>query len=299
MDHKTQASQISVAKELNQQVADQLREIGHLLEKQQANLFRVRAYYNAAITVERLDKSIKDIVEDEGIQGLVALPTIGSGIARSIYEYVAIGRMTRLDNLKGEPDPIRLFQSIPGVGPELASRIYTYTHAHSFEALEMSIHNGVLRNVPGLGEYRLHGIEAWILNVLGEQRVSSDFKQAAGHAPSIELLFKVDTEYREKVKAGTLPTFAPKHFNPEEKSWLPVLHTSYEDWHFTVLFSNTLLAHELKRTDDWVVIYFYDEHHQEGQYTVVTETRGPLTGMRVVRGRELDCREFYDIDEVS
>lgn len=40
-------------------------------------------------------------------------------------------------------------------------------------------------------------------------------------------------------------------------------------------------------------MYFYDDSHVEGQHTVVTETRGPLTGRRVVRGREAECREFY------
>ncbi len=39
-----------------------------------------------------------------------------------------------------------------------------------------------------------------------------------------------------------------------------------------------------------MVIYFYDgEHHEEGQRTVVTETRGPMAGKRVVRGRETEC----------
>jgi hypothetical protein len=48
-------------------------------------------------------------------------------------------------------------------------------------------------------------------------------------------------------------------------------------------------------THDWVVIYFYDDdhhHHVEGQRTVVTETRGPLVGQRVVRSREQECREI-------
>ena len=86
---------------------------------------------------------------------------------------------------------------------------------------------------------------------------------------------------------------APKRFNPEGKSWLPVMHITRHGWHFTVLFSNTARAHELERTHDWVVIYFYDDQHHEGQHTVVTETRGPLTGQRVVRGREAECGEYY------
>ncbi|HEX6865060.1 MAG TPA: DNA-binding protein, partial [Thermoanaerobaculia bacterium] len=81
------------------------------------------------------------------------------------------------------------------------------------------------------------------------------------------------------------------------KAWLPVLHTERGSegsrWRFTALFSNTARAHDLGKTHDWVVIYVYDGHHREEQHTVVTETRGPLAGLRVVRGREAECRAFY------
>jgi len=293
MDRIVKQSPIAIANALNQEVADRLREIAYLLQKQNANPFRVRAYFNAANTVEKLPKNIKDIVERENIQGLIDLPTIGLGIAQSIYEYVAIGRMTRLNNLKGESDPVRLFQSIPGVGLALASRIYSYTHADSFEALEQALHNGSLSRVPGMGESRLNGIQAWLLTTLGRQLKRSDVKQSVENFPSISLLLNVDAKYREKANAGKLQTITPSRFNPKRVAWLPIYHTKHDRWHFTVLFSNTLLANELKRTNDWVIIYFYDEQHQEGQYTVVTETRGPLIGQRVIRGREQECREFY------
>ena len=112
----------------------------------------------------------------------------------------------------------------------------------------------------------------------------------AAEGPAVELLLQVDREYRERAARDDLPTIAPRRFNPQRTAWLPVLHTVRGNWHFTALFSNTARAHELGRTRDWVVIYFYDDHHQEGQHTVVTETRGPLRGRRVVRGREEECR---------
>ena len=103
----------------------------------------------------------------------------------------------------------------------------------------------------------------------------------------------MDRLYRQKAKVGELPTIAPKRFNPEGESWLPILHTTKQGWHFTALYSNTARAHKLKRTRDWVVMYFYDDEHHESQYTVVTETRGDLKGKRVVRGREAECKEYY------
>ncbi|HYX66185.1 MAG TPA: hypothetical protein VE935_18350 [Burkholderiales bacterium] len=112
-------------------------------------------------------------------------------------------------------------------------------------------------------------------------------------APSVQVLLDVDREYREKAKAGALRLIAPRRMNPEGKAWLPVLHTRYGPWHFTALFSNTERAHELHRVYDWVVVYFSDADGEEGQFTVVTERRGTLTGRRVVRGREPECARYY------
>ena len=111
--------------------------------------------------------------------------------------------------------------------------------------------------------------------------------------PSVEVLLGIDQEYREKARAGVLRRIAPRRMNPEGEAWLPVLHTRYGPWHFTALFSNTERAHEMHRTYDWVVIYFRDDAAEEGQATVVTERRGALTGMRVVRGREPECARHY------
>ena len=67
------------------------------------------------------------------------------------------------------------------------------------------------------------------------------------------------------------------------------MHRDRDGWYFTVLFSNTAGSHQLGRTDDWVVINFYDGEHDEGQQTVVTVTQGRHKGQRVVRGREAEC----------
>ncbi len=64
-------------------------------------------------------------------------------------------------------------------------------------------------------------------------------------------------------------------FDPTGAAWLPVLHTERDTWCFTVLFSNTALAHQLRRTGEGVVGYFHTETRPEGQLSGVTETRGP------------------------
>lgn len=276
---------------INQRIAARLREAADLLEQQAANPFRVSAYRHAAETVVGLGEDVNALVEREGLEGLVALPHIGRGIASAIDEILRTGRWVQLERLRGTLDPVRLFQAVPGIGPQLAQRIHNELHVDTLEALESAAHDGRLEAVAGVGPRRAASIRAMLESMLGRVRRSASAKLAYG--PSVEILLDVDGEYRERAAAGKLPTIAPKRFNPSGEAWLPILHTERQGWHFTVLFSNTARAHELGRTQDWVVVYFYDDHHQEGQHTIVTETRGPLAGRRVVRGREAECRELY------
>lgn len=111
--------------------------------------------------------------------------------------------------------------------------------------------------------------------------------------PSVVDLLDVDREYRDRASRNELKKIAPKRLNPRADAWLPILHARRGKWHFTVLYSNTVRAHELDKVKDWVVIYFHAGQGREIQRTVVTETRGVLTGERVVRGRERECVPYY------
>ena len=274
---------------LNTQAAAIFRDCAGILRQQKANPFRINAYLRAAQTLESLDFDVADLLEEEGIQGLIELPTIGRGLATAIDEISRTGRLAQLDRLRGEARPEILFQSIPGVGPTLAARIHDLLHVDTLEALELAVHDGSLAAIPGIGERRAAAIRAGITAMLGR---SASRRREPGPLPAIETLLEIDRDYRRRAAAGELPTIAPKRFNPDGKSWLPILHSNRGGWHFTVLFSNTARAHELGRTGDWVVVYFYDGDHHEGQCTIVTETHGPLTGERVVRGRESEQRKL-------
>ncbi len=277
---------------INRQIADKLNEIGTLLEQQGANRFRSNAYLRAAQTIARWPNPLTEIVRQQGITGLVELPGVGEGIARSIYEYVATGRMSRLESLQAGHDPIELFEQIPGIGPTLAHRLIEVLHIDTLEALEIAAHNGRLAKVPGFSANKIEMVQAWLNHVLGYRR-SAPHPQEIIAEPDVALLLQIDFLYRKKSAAGELPKIAPKRFNPTGEAWLPILHTTRRSWHFTALFSNTPRAHQLKKTDDWVVIFSYDDAHHEAQHTVVTETKGTLDGRRVVRGREDECRKYY------
>ena len=108
----------------------------------------------------------------------------------------------------------------------------------------------------------------------------------------VAIIFKIDEEYRKKAAAGALKKIAPRLLNPKKEAWLPILVKEEKGYKFTVMFSNTPTAHKLRKTDDWVVVYFA-RGKGENQCTVVTESRGQLKGKRVIRGREKECMEFY------
>lgn len=276
------------------QIAAALREAAAILAAQGANPFRVSAYRKAADTVERSAGELRARFEKKGAAGLDELPGIGAGIASAIQEMLETGRWTQLERLRGRLDPETLFRTIPGVGAELARRLHEALHVDTLESLEVAAHDGRLEGVPGVGTRRASAIRASLSDLLDRRRPTRRATpRPVAAEPSVAELLAVDQEYRDKGKADALPKIAPKRFNPQGEAWLPILHATHGEWHFTALFSNTARAHELGKTRDWVVLYFYDTDHVERQRTVVTEARGVLAGKRVVRGREDECRGYY------
>jgi putative hydrolase len=273
----------------NKKAAAIMRQCADLLRQQNANPFRVNAYIHAAQTLEALQVDARNILRDEGIDGLVALPAIGRGLAAAIIEIAETGRLSQLDRLQGSTSPETLFQSVPGIGPSLARVIHDSLEIESLEALEVAAHDGRLDAVTGIGPRRAAAVRAGLASLLDRSTLR---RRMSDKTPSVKILLDIDREYRNKVAANSLPKITPKRFNPEKRSWLPIMHVIRQGWHFTALFSNTARAHELNRTDDWVVLYYYDDDHIEGQCTIVTETHGPQKGRRVVRGREAECQRL-------
>lgn len=276
---------------LGQRIAERLRRAADLLEAQGENPFRVRAYRRAADTVAGLGRPIEAVWREGGTAALEELPGIGPSLARAIVEMITTGRWAQLERLEGAVAPEALFASVPGIGPELARRLHEHLHLDTLEDLELAAHDGRLLSVPGVGPRRAAQIRASLAEVLSRARPWR--RGPPAEEPEVAILLDVDEEYRRRAAAEDLPKIAPRRFNPTGEAWLPVLHTRRGPWYLSALFSNTARAHELGRTRDWVVIYFEKDDAVSGQRTVVTESRGPLAGLRVVRGRERECAAYH------
>ncbi len=280
----------------NEEIAAAFDRIADLLSTQGASVFRVRAYRRGAETCRSWERPLAEIAQEDGREGLMELPGIGSTLATQIVEIVRSGRIAMLERLEGQVSPEDLFTLLPGVGEVLAERLHRELGAETLEDLEVAAHDGRLEAVPGVGPERARAIrDSLALHLSHAARRRARALQGGLHhaqRPPVELLLAVDREYREAAREGRLRRIAPRRFNPERKPWLPVLHCERDGWSLTALYSNTARAHELGTNRDWVVIYA-EKDGNEDRATVVTERSGLLRGRRVVRGREAECHALY------
>lgn len=294
---------MAVKQPTNAQIADVLDRIAELLDVQDANPFRIRAYREGGQYLRDLDQSAADYIRRDDRQKLIELPHIGTGIAAIIGEYVTTGKSGLLDDLEAKVSPEVVIGKVPGIGPELAARIVDKLDIETLPELEEAAHDGRLATVEGFGARRVEGVLTALAGMLSTAAQSRQRRRApegkasdakSDERPPIDLILKVDADYRKQAEAEKLPKITPRRFNPENEAWLPVMHAKRDGWDFTALFSNTAKAHELEKTDDWVVIY-YEKDGKERQNTVVTETQGALKDKRVVRGRDAESREHYQV----
>ena len=275
----------------NDAIAAQLDLLAELLETQDANPFRIASYRRAARHLRGWDRSAAEQYRTGGTAALREIEGVGDGLAATIAEIIDTGRASLLDRLESEGEPERLLQRLPGVGPKLAHRLHDELGCMTFEELEQAAHDGRLARVEGVGAKKVETIRAALAGMLGARRRRAPMRSLAVR-PAVETLLAVDEEYRSLARQRALPTIAPRRFNPEHRRWLPIHHCTRDGWQFTALYSNTKRAHELGRTNDWVVIYYHRDHDDD-QCTVVTIASGAWAGRRVVRGREDECRALF------
>jgi DNA polymerase (family X) len=136
----------------NADIAAVFTEIADLLEIESGNPFRIRAYRNAARTMETLAPSVEDLL-GEG-KDLCELPGIGADLAGKIAEIVHGGGTCALrEQLRGElPPEIDRLLRVPGLGPRRVKLLYDERGIHTPEQLLRAAQEGQLRTIRGLGE---------------------------------------------------------------------------------------------------------------------------------------------------
>jgi predicted flap endonuclease-1-like 5' DNA nuclease len=283
----------------NDQLAARLDEIAELLDAQQANPHRAQAYRTAALTIRGLPRPVHEILAAEGTVGLTALPGIGTSLARSLERLVLTGRLALLEQLRGVFGPEDKLASVPGIGPKTAARIHQTLGIETLADLQAAAYDGRLSQVPGLGTKRLRAIRESLTGRfrrpgrVAHSKVGGTNSAKPAEPVPVEELLSVDDEYRVKTKLDRLLRIAPRRFNPDNKAWLPILHTRRGKHEYTALFSNSARAHEFDALHDWVIIY-RSPQTGGGQWTAMTSRFGDLQGRRIIRGLERECAQYYE-----
>jgi DNA polymerase (family 10) len=153
----------------NSDVADIFTQMADLLEIQGSNVFRVRAYRNAARTVGGLSQSVEDLVMRD--EDLTRLPGIGKDLAEKIGEIVKTGRLSLLEKLKGElPPGLSNLMKIGGLGPKRVRILHDKLDITNLASLKKATAEKKIRKLPGFGEKTEQTIMEELDRVTGEGR---------------------------------------------------------------------------------------------------------------------------------
>src|SRR4051812_7654703 len=133
-----------------QNVADVLVEIGVLLELKGENLFKTRAYANAARALESLSEPLAKIVSENR---LGEIKGIGEALQKKICELVTTGKLSYYEDLKSSFPP-GLFEllHVPGLGPKKVKALFDKLKISSIEELQKACHDGRVAALAGFGE---------------------------------------------------------------------------------------------------------------------------------------------------
>jgi DNA polymerase (family X) len=135
----------------NRDIAAAFEDVADLLEFQNANPFRVRAYRNAARKVADYPQSLVSVVADPS-QELTDIEGIGKDLAEKIAELVATGKIKMLEELRAQiPSGVMALLRIPGLGPKKAAALHKELGISSLEMLRAACEADQVSALKGFG----------------------------------------------------------------------------------------------------------------------------------------------------
>jgi len=132
----------------NQDIAEMFAKTADLLEIQGANPFRIRAYRNAAQTVQNLAQNVGELIAQG--EDLSQLPNIGKDLADKIKAIVKTGKFSLLEKLAREI-PIELCEvmQVSGLGAKRVKILYEKLKIENLADLEKAARAEKIRELEG------------------------------------------------------------------------------------------------------------------------------------------------------
>jgi DNA polymerase (family 10) len=131
-------------------IAEVLEKIATLLELKGENPFKIRAYTNAARSIETFGGNLGDLKDEETLE---KIPGIGKAIAAKIKELVETGSLRFFEDLRSEfPAEILELFSLPGLGAKKIKALYEQVGVSSIAQLQSACEAGRVAELPGFGK---------------------------------------------------------------------------------------------------------------------------------------------------
>ena len=185
----------------NADIASLFDQTADLLEIRGDNPFRVRAYRNAARTVEEWPSDLSGALARDGT--LPRMPGIGADLDGKIREILTTGRLSTLDKLRESfPPHLTDLLEIPGVGPRKVRTFYEELGIHDIAGLSRALRDHRIAALPGFGpksEERLAKSVASRLAKVRRYRLADAAREAAPLRDALRSVPGV----REAVVAGS------------------------------------------------------------------------------------------------
>jgi DNA polymerase (family 10) len=141
----------------NAKIAEAFNHLADLLEIEEANPFRVRAYRNAARVVTGLPQDVGAMLAAGA--DLTELPGIGKDLASKIAELAKTGRLAMLREVEREvPGELGELLKLPGLGPKRVRALNRRLKIKTVADLERAIGTGKLDKLAGFGVKTIAGL---------------------------------------------------------------------------------------------------------------------------------------------
>ncbi len=143
----------------NQKLSRAFAEIADLLELQDANVFRIRAYRTAASVLQNLPKLADEISREK----LEKISGIGKDLAAKILEFAESGKIEFLEKQRKKfPRGFLKILEIPTFGPKTAKLFFEKLGIKNIRDLKRAAKSGELARLRGIREKTVENILAGI-----------------------------------------------------------------------------------------------------------------------------------------
>ncbi|MBA2432807.1 MAG: histidinol-phosphatase, partial [Chthoniobacterales bacterium] len=131
-------------------IVETLEKIATLLELKDENPFKIRAYTNAARSIETWGGTAGDLGNDET---LANIPGVGKAIASVVKELALTGSSAFYEQLRAEfpPDILELF-TLPGLGAKKVKALHEQLRVSSITQLQEACEAGHVAKLAGFGK---------------------------------------------------------------------------------------------------------------------------------------------------